>query len=253
ISTPTAISATATMAGPSSQVLDRFRPSATPAPPSGSSTPVPRVIRSTSWRTGGGVSVRVLARAAGSRREPPPGGGGGASRPPAAGVGGNGIGVGGSGDGPRFGRPSEGSTSVAPVRPAVGGPSGRLGAAVSAVRAAAIISRLLWYRSWGFFARERSSTPLNAGGRSGRSSERLGNLFEHRQRALRFERPLATQQLPEVFALDVAHGDIVGAVDLADVVDRDDVGVMEIGGDARLLLEALDDHLVGGERGLQDL
>src|SRR5437588_6951193 len=118
---------------------------------------------------GGGVSVRVLpARAAGSSRRPPPGGGG---------VGRVGAGVGargatGGGVTPAAGppRPRLGSTTVAEVRPEVGGPSTTGGgASVRDARAAAIISRPLWNRSAGSLASAFDTTSLRARGRSGRS------------------------------------------------------------------------------------
>ncbi len=58
-------------------------------------------------------------------------------------------------------------------------------------------------------------------------------------------------QAGEVFAPDVFHGDEVGAVPLADVVDGDDVRVVERGGDARLVEELFDELSLFVEVGAQ--
>src|SRR5262249_974255 len=61
------------------------------------------------------------------------------------------------------------------------------------------------------------------------------------------------QDLPQRPALDALHGDVEGRPVRADVEDRDDVGVVESRGGARLLLEALQPPAVIGDLLLQDL
>ena len=67
-----------------------------------------------------------------------------------------------------------------------------------------------------------------------------------RQRSLR-------EQLLELGAVDVAHGDVQLAGDLAGVVDRDDVRVVDRCGQAGLAEEALAEALVLRELGGEDL
>ena len=67
------------------------------------------------------------------------------------------------------------------------------------------------------------------------------------------ERAFRADQLAERAALHVLHDDEVGAVLLTPVVDRHDVGVIEVGGRPRLAPETLDEGAVGGELGEQDL
>ena len=62
----------------------------------------------------------------------------------------------------------------------------------------------------------------------------------HRHRA----EPARADQLLERAPLDVLHDDVVGAVGLAAVEDRDDVRVREAGRVRRLAAEALDELLV---------
>src|SRR3954467_5656208 len=83
--------------------------------------------------------------------------------------------------------------------------------------------------------------------------KRHGHLLQRSQGTHGRQRPLAYQQLPEVLTVDEAHRDVVGALELADVVDGHDVGVMQVRADPRLLRKALDDDLVGGQRWLEDL
>ena len=67
------------------------------------------------------------------------------------------------------------------------------------------------------------------------------------------ELPVGAQDLGERAALHVLHGDEVGAVVLAPVVDADDVGVGEVGRRLGLAAEALDEVGVDGELGEQHL
>jgi hypothetical protein len=64
---------------------------------------------------------------------------------------------------------------------------------------------------------------------------------------------LLLQHVLERGAGDVLHHEIVEPAFALDAVDRDDVGVVELGGGLRLLLEALDDVRVLGDVGRQDL
>ena len=86
-----------------------------------------------------------------------------------------------------------------------------------------------------------------------RGVERLGDLGEELDRALRLERTVLRDELGEVGALDVAHGEEEHAVLLARLVDGDDVRVVERGGDPRLAQEALAEALVLGELGRDHL
>ena len=58
--------------------------------------------------------------------------------------------------------------------------------------------------------------------------------------------PAGDDQLLERRPVQVLHGDVVGALSLAAVVDRHDVRVREPGGVLRLAPEALDELLVAG-------
>ena len=60
-------------------------------------------------------------------------------------------------------------------------------------------------------------------------------------------------ELAQRFPLDQFHRQIRDVVDTADVVDSDDVRMIESGGSARLLFEALQACRVGGEFFRQDL
>ena len=72
------------------------------------------------------------------------------------------------------------------------------------------------------------------------------------QRLARGERA-ARDQLAQRAALDELHGDVAHAVVGADVEERDDVGVVERRGGARLLLEARATLGIGRDSGRQDL
>ena len=69
--------------------------------------------------------------------------------------------------------------------------------------------------------------------------EGFGDLCADGDRAGGLERALLLQQALEIRALDVAHGEVELPVGLAGVVDRDDVGMLERGSEARLDEEAL--------------
>ena len=68
--------------------------------------------------------------------------------------------------------------------------------------------------------------------------ERGGHLRADLERALEREL-LAAQSFSEVGAVDVAHREVEPSVLLARVVDRDDVRVLERGGDLHVAQEAL--------------
>ena len=82
-----------------------------------------------------------------------------------------------------------------------------------------------------------------------RGIERLGDLGEQLDGSLRLERAVLGDELGEVVALDVAHGEEEDAVLLSRLVDGDDVRVVERGRDPRLAQEALAEALVLGELG----
>jgi hypothetical protein len=86
-----------------------------------------------------------------------------------------------------------------------------------------------------------------------RGVERLGDLGEELDRALRLERPLLGDDLGQVRALHVAHREEEDAGLLSCLVDGDDVRVIERGGDARLAQEALAKALVLRELGRDHL
>ena len=71
-------------------------------------------------------------------------------------------------------------------------------------------------------------------------------------RALRLERSFVDQRL-QVHAVDQPHGDVQAVVDLTDVVDRHDVGIVEAGGGAGLAAEPLLEVGVLGVVGEQHL
>ena len=77
--------------------------------------------------------------------------------------------------------------------------------------------------------------------------ERSGDLAQQPDRFGRRQRPVGGDPALEVAALDQAHGDDQLAVLLAGVVDGDDVGVVETGGEARLAQEPFAEGLVVGE------
>ena len=57
-------------------------------------------------------------------------------------------------------------------------------------------------------------------------------------------RPLAVEQRPQIRSLDVAHREVEATVDVACVVDRHDVWVLERHGEFRLAREALAETLI---------
>ena len=80
--------------------------------------------------------------------------------------------------------------------------------------------------------------------------ERLGDLGEELDCAPGLERAvLGHDACARSVALDVAHGEEEQAVLISRLVDGDDVGVIERGGDPRLAQEALAEALVLGELG----
>ena len=79
-----------------------------------------------------------------------------------------------------------------------------------------------------------------------RRVERARHLLEDRDGPVELELPLGDQLL-EVAAADVAHGDVDDAVLLARVVDRDDARVVERCDHLRLLDEALAEVAVAAE------
>ena len=82
--------------------------------------------------------------------------------------------------------------------------------------------------------------------------EGAGDLAEEVDDLPRLERPIAKPRL-EVRALDVAHGDEQDAIDLAGLVDGQDVGVVDGRRHLRLALEAGPVVEVVRQRGRQDL
>jgi serine/threonine protein kinase len=76
-----------------------------------------------------------------------------------------------------------------------------------------------------------------------RRVERVADLLDQPQGAIRVERGLPGDQLPEVVALDVAHCQVELAVGLACRVDRDDVRMIERRGGLRLAEEPLAEAL----------
>ncbi len=79
------------------------------------------------------------------------------------------------------------------------------------------------------------------------------DLPDVRDRPVDRQRAAGDDQLLERAPLDVLHRDVVGALGLAAVVDRDDVGMRERGGVLGLAAEALDELLVGRVLLVQDL
>jgi hypothetical protein len=90
--------------------------------------------------------------------------------------------------------------------------------------------------------------PLSVGG-----VERGRHLAADVECAVGAEAALGAQDGGEVAALDVLHREVEEAVLLARVVHRDDVRVLERGGDARLPVEALAESRRLGEIGGDDL
>ena len=86
-----------------------------------------------------------------------------------------------------------------------------------------------------------------------RRIERVRDLAADRERAGGVERALRAQERPEVRALDEAHREVEAAVDVAGVVDRNDVRVLERHRELRLAREALVEALVERELGRDQL
>jgi hypothetical protein len=83
--------------------------------------------------------------------------------------------------------------------------------------------------------------------------EGRGNLLDDALRSPCWQGALLVDELFEGEAFEVLHDDKVGAVVVTDVVDDDDIGMAELGSRAGLSLEALDELLVEGELGREDL
>ena len=81
----------------------------------------------------------------------------------------------------------------------------------------------------------------------------VGHLGGDGDRAGGLEHAFAPQERLEVGALDVPHRDEQAPVGLPRLVDRDDVGVVEPGGEARLAQQALAEALVVGQRRIEEL
>ena len=86
-----------------------------------------------------------------------------------------------------------------------------------------------------------------------RGIQRAGHLLQDRHRGVRRQVTLAADHPLQIAAGDVAHGEVEHAVDLAGVIDRDDVGMLEAGGEDRLLQEALPELGVRAPIGLEQL
>ena len=71
--------------------------------------------------------------------------------------------------------------------------------------------------------------------------------------AVRFQARLCSQEPLQIGALHVSHRDVEDAVGLARVVDRDDVRMVEAGGDLGLADEALPERIVIRELWTEDL
>ena len=84
-------------------------------------------------------------------------------------------------------------------------------------------------------------------------AHRSGHVGADLGRAPRGDGAVLADHLAQGAPLDVLHDDEVRALLLAPVVDGDDVGVVEVGGRARLPAEALDERPVGRELGKEDL
>ena len=86
-----------------------------------------------------------------------------------------------------------------------------------------------------------------------RGVERRGGLGDDGDRDRRIEAAFGLEQPFQVRPFDVSHGHVEESFGLSRVVDRDDVGVLESGDDARLTDEALSEGRVLRERRVQDL
>ena len=83
--------------------------------------------------------------------------------------------------------------------------------------------------------------------------ERAGDLGQDGQRSIRFEPPGQAQDRRQAGAFDEAHREVELAIDLAGVVDVDDVRVAERGRQARLAQEPIAERLVLGHLRDDDL
>ena len=86
-----------------------------------------------------------------------------------------------------------------------------------------------------------------------REGERAQDLARVLDRDRDRRRPVADEQLLQRPPVEVLHRDVVGALRLAAVEDRDDVRVVEARRALRLAAEALDELLVGGVPLVQQL
>ena len=86
-----------------------------------------------------------------------------------------------------------------------------------------------------------------------RGVQRRGRLRDDRDRTRRIQPGVGPQEALQVRSLDVPHRDVQHAVGLARVVDGDDVGMVETGGDARFADEPLPERFILGELGTEDL
>ena len=99
---------------------------------------------------------------------------------------------------------------------------------------------------WGLMSRWTSAVLV-------RERERRQNLSRIADRDLDRRRAEADDQLLERASVEVLHRDVVGALRLAAVVDRDDVRMRQRGRVLSFAPEALDELLVGGVAVVQDL
>ena len=83
--------------------------------------------------------------------------------------------------------------------------------------------------------------------------ERVGDRAQDAQRPFGLELAFLLDQLSEVLAFDVAHGDVEDPVGFAGVEDRDDVRVVEARCELGLAQEALAEPRVVGELGREQL
>ena len=86
-----------------------------------------------------------------------------------------------------------------------------------------------------------------------RRIERVRDLAADGKRAGLVERPLRREERPQVRSLDVAHREVETAVDVACVVDRHHVRVLERHGELRLAREALAEALIERQLGRHQL
>ena len=110
-----------------------------------------------------------------------------------------------------------------------------------------------WTISSGSFAERRAfraALGVEVAHARGGLADQLDRVLERQEPAVR---DAAAAQLVELLADDVLHRDVRDAVVLVDVVDVDDVGVVELRADLRLVEEHLDDPRIVGELGAQAL